>query len=436
MGKKRNSGNHLIVISYDAFSADQWEPARRLPHLARLIANGAAGARLKTVYPSFTYVIHSTFVTGVYPDKHGVYHNNPLQPFVPDEEQRWFWLRRDIQAPTVVEAARKHGLRTAALLWPVTGKAAIDYNIPEIRALKGEHQALKILRNGSPWFSLQMEWKYGKVRRGITQPYLDDFTTRCAVDTIKNKQPHLLLLHLIELDDAKHAGGTTGPHIDQTLARMDRRIGAIVQAVEDAGLTERTTFLIVGDHGQKDVRYKVHLNKLLLEKGLIYAEAGEPKWRAYVQGAGGSAYLHIRDGDEEAERLAVELLEQAMGEERYGIEALYTRKELDGLHVAPQFRYMLEAKVGYCFEDATDQPVVVDLEALGRRYATHGYSPDKPDYRSVLVVSGRGIKPGGAIGDCEVVDIAPTMARILGIDFGRCDGRVLDEIFADGQGGG
>ncbi len=28
-----------------------------------------------------------------------------------------------------------------------------------------------------------------------------------------------------------------------------------------------------------------------------------------------------------------------------------------------------------------------------------------------------------------MVDIAPSIAAILGIDFGPCDGRVLDEIF-------
>ncbi|HHU19359.1 MAG TPA: hypothetical protein GXZ58_03810 [Bacilli bacterium] len=34
-----------------------------------------------------TYVVHSTMVTGVYPDKHGVRHNNPLQPFVEANNQ-------------------------------------------------------------------------------------------------------------------------------------------------------------------------------------------------------------------------------------------------------------------------------------------------------------------------------------------------------------
>ena len=182
--------NYCIVISYDAFSKDNFESACKQPNLAKLLANGAATDLVKSVYPTLTYVIHSTYVTGAYPNKHGVFHNNPFQPFVPENDQNWHWFREDIKLPTVYEAARKKGLKTAGLLWPVSGKAAIDYNIPEIKAIKNENQALKILKSGSKLFTLSMEMKYGKVRNGISQPELDDFTTLCAVDAIKNKNHH------------------------------------------------------------------------------------------------------------------------------------------------------------------------------------------------------------------------------------------------------
>ncbi|MDF2924563.1 MAG: nucleotide pyrophosphatase [Paenibacillaceae bacterium] len=427
-GKSREK--HLIVISYDAFSEDNWEAASRLPNLSRLIQNGAFSTKLRSVYPTLTYVVHATFVTGVYPGKHGVFHNNPFQPFVKEKDQRWFWFRKDIKVPAIYDAVKKHKMKTAGILWPVSGKAPIRYNIPEIRAIKGENQAVKILKNGSPWYSARMEMKFGRIRKGIEQPYLDDFTTMCAVDTIKRKKPNLLLLHWIDLDDAKHAEGTSGSHIERVLARMDKRLGDIMNAVEEAGIKEHTTFLVVGDHGQKDVRYKVHLNRLLKDRGLIYEQNGDMKWRAYVQGAGGSAYLHVREGDEEAEGQAVAVLEQALQEKGYGIESLFTRQELDDLHVDSSIRYMLEAKVGYCFEDDYDGPVLIDLEEQGIKYATHGYSPDKPDYRSILVVAGEGIKSGYQLGDIEAVDIAPTMAKILGIGFDGCDGRPLNEIFS------
>ena len=41
------------------------------------------------------------------------------------------------------------------------------------------------------------------------------------------------------------------------------------------------------------------------------------------------------------------------------------------------------------------------------------------------------IKQDYSIGDIEMVDIAPTLGRILGINFGHGDGRALEEIVAD-----
>lgn len=420
---------HLIVISYDAFSEDQWEVASRLPNLSKLIKSGAHSNQLKSVYPTLTYVVHTTIATGVYPDKHGIHHNNPFQPFVKEKEQSWFWFRNAIKMPTIYDAACKHNLSTAGILWPVSGKSSIQYNIPEIRAIKKENQALKVLKSGSPLYCIEMELKYGRLRNGIEQPYLDDFTTKCAIETIKRKKPNLLMMHLIDLDDAKHVYGTDSDEVKQVITRMDKRLGDIMQAVDEAGIKDDTVFLVLGDHGQFNVRYKVHLNNLLQEKGLIYEENGEMKWKAYFQCGGGAAYLHIKQGDEEAEQLALAAIREDMKEDASGIEELYAREELDQLHVGQSTKYMLEAKRGYCFDESMDNPTIVDLDKQGAKYATHGYSPNKEGYRCNMVISGNKVKRDFPIGDLEMVDIAPTMAKILGINFNSCDGRALDEIF-------
>jgi predicted AlkP superfamily pyrophosphatase or phosphodiesterase len=420
---------HLIVISYDAFSEDNWEKAKSLQNLSRLIDNGVSTHKLKSVYPTLTYVVHTTMVTGVYPDKHGIYHNNPLQPFIPEKDQDWFWFKKDVKVPAIYDLLKKRGMKSAGILWPVTGKAAITYNIPEIRAVRNENQAIKILKNGSPFFSIEMEKKFGRIRKGIQQPYLDDFTTMCAVDVIKRKKPELLFLHLIDLDDGKHGYGTKGTEIDKILIRMDNRLGDILKAAEEAGTLKDTVFLVVGDHGQIDISYKVKLNQLLKEKGLIYEEKGEMKWRAYIQSAGGAAYLHLQEKDKEAEQLAIEILNKAAAEGSYGIERIYTGRELKELHAVSSVSYMLEAKAGYCFDDSLTGPVVTDLSEQGITYATHGFSPDKPGYKCNLVISGTCIKSGYTLGDVQMVDIAPTMASILGLELDNCDGRSLEEIF-------
>ena len=110
-----------------------------------------------------------------------------------------------------------------------------------------------------------------------------------------------MLLHLVDLDDTKHKWGTDGVEIDQVLARMDVRLGKIIQAVDEAGIREDTVFLILGDHGQFNVRYVVRLNKLLEKAGLISQADGKMSWRAYCQSTGGAAYLRVRPGDAEAE---------------------------------------------------------------------------------------------------------------------------------------
>jgi predicted AlkP superfamily pyrophosphatase or phosphodiesterase len=426
---KRNSGTqkYLIVISYDAFSKDNWELASSLPNLSELLRHGAFSNQLTSVYPSLTYVAHSTMVTGVYPDKHGVFHNNPFQPFVDESEQHWFWYRKDIKVPTIYDVVKAHGMKSAGILWPVTGKASITYNMPEIRAIGHENQAWKILKNGSPIYSLAMELKYGRYRKGISQPYLDDFSTFCAVDTIKRKKPNLLLLHLIDLDDAKHEAGTDSQEAREAVIRMDQRLGELMKAVREAGIYDQTVFLVIGDHSQMDVKYKVRLNMLLQDHKLIYQENGSWKWRAYFQSASGSAYLHVKENDLEAETIALELLKGAQAQ--YGIEAVFEKEELKTFHVSEEHRYMIEAKPGFCFADGLKGSVVQDLHEKKQRYATHGYSPNKPEYLSNVLIAGAGIKSEIDIGPIRMIDIAPTLAKILGIDFPDCDGRALHEIF-------
>lgn len=429
-----NKNQHVVVISYDAFSKDNWDYAIQQPNLAQLVKNGAATFNMLSVYPTLTYVIHSSYVTGLYPDKHKVYHNNPLQPFVPEADQAWHWYRENIRGKTIYEALKESGLTTGALLWPVSGKTnAIKYNIPEIRAVRDENQTLKILKNGSPLFSIAMEIKYGTHRKGIEQPYLDNFTTKCAVETIKKKAPNLMLIHLIELDDTKHEKGTKGEHIKTAIERMDKRIGAIIQATKERGIFDKTTFIITGDHGQIDVRYKINLNTLLKRHGYIYDEISHDKpkkqWLAYVQPAGGSAYVHFNTDNKEVKKEIIELIREFAMDDENGIEAIYGREQLNEFRVDKRFEYMLEAKEGFAFDDHFDGNIISDLHANNLVYATHGYLPLKPNYTSNLIISGPAIKKGFEIENACVVDLAPTLARIFNIPFPECDGRALEEIF-------
>lgn len=420
---------HVIIVSYDAFSEDNWDAAKVLPNLSNLIKRGTHCTALKSVYPTLTYVVHTTTVTGSYPDKHGIVHNNPLQPFVAEENQKWCWFRKDIKVPTIYDVLQKKGLQTASILWPVTGKANIRYNLPEIKAIGKENQIWKVLKNGSPFFCLDMNRRYGHIRNGIQEPQLDDFSTACAVDTIKKKKPNLLLLHLIDLDEAKHANGTRSSEVQKAIERMDIRLGQIIQAVADAEIADKTAVIVLGDHGQFDVSKIVRLNNVLQEEGLIVQSDGECNWQAYFQSTKGAAYLYVNSQDNKVCLHIEDVMKTLLNEESYGVEQIFDRKALDALHVDRSAMYMVEAKKGYSFSDELEYPTVSDLEQLKINYATHGYSPEKSGYHCCFVVSGPGIKREHSLKHMEMVDIAPTVASLFNMEMNETDGRVLTELF-------
>jgi len=269
----------------------------------------------------------------------------------------------------------------------------------------------------------------GRYREGIEQHQLDDYITLLTTDTIKRRKPNLTMIHLIELDNAKHHHRIDGEEVKTALTRLDKRVGEIMKAVEEANIQDETVIMVLGDHGHINVDYMVHLNNLLKDKGLIYEEKGKMQWRAYLQRTGGKAYLHIKEGDTEAEQIALTTLNDAMATEKYGIEEIYDSSVLETLHGHKDIKYVVEAKVGYAFEDSLKIPTVENYIDQGIKFATHGYSPEKPNYKCNFIVAGRDIKKGHDLGPIEMVDIAPTMAEILGLNFYECDGEALEGIF-------
>ena len=111
-----------------------------------------------SVYPSITYPAHTTIVTGRYPCHHGVVNNTKIQPGRKSPD--WYWQRKYIRGTTLYDEARSKGMTTAALLWPVTAKAKITYNVPEIFANRPwTNQILTSLANGTPMYQFRLNQK-------------------------------------------------------------------------------------------------------------------------------------------------------------------------------------------------------------------------------------------------------------------------------------
>ncbi|WP_084374930.1 alkaline phosphatase family protein [Neobacillus soli] len=427
--------DHLIIISFDCLSALDFLMLKDLPHFQTLLKNGAYVENVESIYPSVTYPCHATIVTGNYPNRHGVINNTLLQPGMLSPD--WNWYRDCIHGTTLYDEAKKANLTTAALLWPVTAKAKIDYNMPEIFANRPwQNQILVSLMNGTPHFQWDLNKRYGHIRNGLHQPELDDFVLESTVDTIKTKRPNLVMVHFTDLDTQRHDHGFSSDEAIAALHRHNQRLGRIIEALQDIGIYENSTIVALGDHSALDEHNAVNLNVLLHKDHLITTNHKGKiiNWRAYCKSCDGSAYIYVKDKQDLEAHIAVEnMLSTLLADPQSGIEKVLTGKQAAEKGADGMCAFMIEAQKGYYFlEDFGGEylkSITPKDAAADKRYtlACHGYSPEKEDYGTIFMAAGKGIQ-AITLPSIRLIDEGPTFARLLGVNLGSTDGRVIEEI--------
>jgi predicted AlkP superfamily pyrophosphatase or phosphodiesterase len=429
--------DHLVVISFDCLSSLDFPMLEELPHFNHFLQAGAYCKHVRTIYPSVTYPCHTTIVTGKYPKNHGVINNTFLQPgrHSPD----WFWHRKHVKGTTLYDVAKKAGMKTAALLWPVTARADIDFNMPEIFAnRKWHHQIPVSLANGSIRYQLGMNRRFGHLRSGLNQPELDHFVLESTVHTILTKKPQLLLVHFVDLDTQRHYHGFSSIEAKEAIRRHDYRLGRIIKALKGAGIYEDTTIAVLGDHSALDESKAIKLNVLFRESGLIDADRnGKVKnWKAYCKSCDGSAYIYVNDSlDTQTKEVVKKLLKNLIEEKTNGIEKIYSQEEAANMGADENCTFMVEASRGYYLKEELEGSFIeeiTDKDIREKRYtrASHGYSPEKGDYTTVLMMAGKGVRQNTVVPAMRLIDEGPTFARLLGLSLGQTDGQVIEEFLS------
>src|SRR6185503_5199492 len=82
----------------------------------------------------------------------------------------------------------------------------------------------------------------------------------------------------------------------------------------------------------------------------------------------------------------------------------------------------LEAADGYVFQEGVKGTWLTTPS--GSR-AHHGWFPDHPAMRASFLAYGPGIRPG-ALGKVRLIDVAPTVARWLGVELPAATGHPID----------
>jgi hypothetical protein len=111
-----------------------------------------------------------------------------------------------------------------------------------------------------------------------------------------------------------------------------------------------------------------------------------------------------------------------------GIGQVITPDQYAGLGYPKQGGRMsdrvLAAADGYAFEADANGPVVGDVPAGGSS-GNHGYLNSNPDMRPIFVAWGAGIRAGVRVEGVRSIDVAPTVAKLLGIEMKDVMGKVV-----------
>lgn len=422
-------GNHVVIISLDGFPG--WamdDPRLPVPTLRRLASRGAIARGMRPANPSVTWPNHTTMVTGVTPAKHGVLFNGLLvrEPGVPPRIEPWRDKKEMVRVPTLYDVVHARGMTTAQVDWVAIQNApTITWEFRE-RADASETIGQEMIKAGTLTGEEFKTFSKGNVL------WRDHIWTEAAAHIIRRHRPNLMLFHTLNLDSTHHRYGPRTPAGMTAMAHLDTQVATVLKAIEDSGLMPRTTVFVVSDHGFKTVKRQIRPNTAFMRAGLLTADAGKiSKAQVYSVPEGGSALVYVTVPDPSGAMLkrARQALEGIEGIDTivepqdfasYGLPAPAANEQMGAL--------FLTAKNGYAFTAAAAEEVVVD--ALAGSLGAHGYVSTDPEIQSMFIAFGRGIKPGVKLDVIDAVDVAPTAARLLGVELKNVDGRVLTDIFA------
>jgi predicted AlkP superfamily pyrophosphatase or phosphodiesterase len=407
----------------DVLQADQ--RGLKVPSLRKLMSEGVYATGVRNALPTVTYPNHTTLITGVWPAKHGIANNPTFDP-LQQNMGGWYWYARDIKVPTLWDAVHKSGGKVASLSWPVSvGAASIDYNLPEYWRAPDQHgEDMKLIRLlATPGLPDQLE-----KATGLSYADADGETvevdvgrTRFAAALIAAKHPQFITVHLRGLDHLEHQYGPSSPEANKALETLDEAVGKLVA---DARKAEPDLVIaIVSDHGFAPVEHNINLIGPFVQAGLITLNANKKviAWRAEPWGGASAAIVLAHPNDTALKAKVSALLKDLATKPELGIASVVDAGQIAQMGGTPMASFWVDFKSGYTMGADPAAPAV----SAGSVKGTHGYFPTHPEMRATFILTGPGITKRGSLGEIDMRDIAPTLAKVLKVSLPSADGKPL-----------
>lgn len=370
----------LIILSIDGFPGYYLDKDSKFkdltPNLNRLLVRSNFSNKVDSVYPTLTYPAHTSMITGVDPIQHGILYNSPVDPFR-KYLAGWFWYDEDIQVKTILDFAKDRGLKTASLYWPVTVGAEIDYNIPQYWRSKTEEdeKLLKALSSKNLYKELRKE-----TGLSVLETTGDKEKIEAAIAIWEMKKPDILLIYTTDLDSIHHEKGVFSQQAEEKLRKIDSLLGRLIRKI-DLYNNPNLGFIVVSDHGFKEVKSVCAPNKILQSMGVL--DSKESKWRYFFKTLGGMAILfENKEKDSLPVSLDLEELKNKLSLE-CPFALLDTEEELKNIKtkVSKQAKAVLHSKANMAFSESLTVETYREMN-----YYNHGFLPTDPELKTIGIV--------------------------------------------------
>jgi hypothetical protein len=426
--RKRRAG-HAIVVSIDGlkpeyYLEDRW-PA---PATRQVMLRGAHARAVKAIFPSLTYPSHTTMATGALPARHGIWSNQAIEPH---DDPAWLKDAGLVRVPALWDAVRAAGGTTAALNWPMTAGAPIDWNVPDVWP-GSEDVVIQAMAEASTPPALMAELE----REATGRLHLGNFSSKLLAHDIRvasmaaylyeRYRPTLMLAHLEGVVQIQQEPDWRNPRRIRAIAAADVVVSLLLEVIERTDAWDDTAVIVTGDHGMTEVHTQVRPNAWLAGAGLrprSFEEGGA--WRATFHALGGCAFLRVQPPAEPNVAAVREVLDRLPRATRETFR-IVERDELERLGSDPDAPLALAAAPGFVLDRRADGPDQQPNPGM-----SHGHHPENADMDTGLVAAGAGIRAGASAPVLQLTSLAPLVAALLGLDLDAPDGEVYPGLLED-----
>jgi predicted AlkP superfamily pyrophosphatase or phosphodiesterase len=368
----------LILISFDGWRWDYIDRAD-VPNLKALAARGVRSEGLIPSFPTVTFPNHYTIVTGLLPDHHGIVGNGMFDRTIgPDKFTMASATARDPRwwgGEPIWTTAMKQGRKSAAMFWPGSEAVKPTYWRRFDDGLSNDDRVKQVL----DWLKLP-----------------------------EDERPSFNTLYFSEVDHAGHDHGPNSPEVLVAAKHLDQALGKLLSGVDALGLTARTTFVVVSDHGMAQLSSDrlVYLDDYVDSDDLEIVE-----WSPNVS-------INLKVPDSPA---AIEALYRRLFNKHPALQ-VYKKEQLPAwLHYGTHPRVPAIVGIAEKGWTITTRARAIPLRLRGFGGA-HGYDPRYRDLHGLFVAAGPRVRRGYVAPEFQNIHLYEFMCEILGLKPAKNDG--------------